>query len=815
MHRRIGVCLGVIALTLAVAGCWKSASRPLMPPPLSTVSETETATPTMSRPTVPPAPTSTPTALPSPTPTAVPAVLLADAEQALHEGDYATAVEAYGDLLVRPLDEDTRAQSLLGLGRAQLQDQAPAEAARSFQRLLDEHPESEQARKATFLLGDAWVAAGEPLSATQAYSRYLSMGTVITPYVNLSLGDAFRAAGAYTSSVAPYTEAIAEAPRRSFEADAREKLASAQIARGEYGAAVAQYDAILRIAEFAEYRARIEHQAAETLLLAGETEAGYQRHTSVVETYPTQEHAYLSLVKLVQVGRPVNDFLRGQVDYYGGAYGPAVEALYRYIRAYPETHSGDAHWYAGLSYWEADSLGLAVNEFRLLIDTHPENGRWGAAWLKLAEVYADQDRTDEAVDTYQAFVAAAPDHPLAPEALWEAAQLSERTGDLEDAAALYLDCQRAYPGADLAAAALFRGGLQLYQLGDLEEATEAWTRLADDYGDARYRPAALLWLGKLHLKHGDGEAASAALEAATAVGTDQYYGLRAAQIASSLETPPSAPPIHEPRQDTEAADETETWLAGWLELESPEGIGSLSPQLASDGRLRRGEELWRVDRFQQAKAELEALRSATYSNPLDQYQLARAYSDLGLYRSSILCAWRVINLSPVTTTLDAPHSLLRLAYPTYYEDLVLENAGRTGLEPNLIFSLIRQESLFESLATSSASAQGLMQVIPPTGAEIASEINWPPGYTTSDLYRPYVSLRFGTYYLAKQRDRFDGRIDVALAAYNGGPFNAQRWMGRAGDDQDLFLEQITFGETHLYVKRVQEHLAVYEALDSE
>jgi len=79
-------------------------------------------------------------------------------------------------------------------------------------------------------------------------------------------------------------------------------------------------------------------------------------------------------------------------------------------------------------------------------------------------------------------------------------------------------------------------------------------------------------------------------------------------------------------------------------------------------------------------------------------------------------------------------------------------AGLTGLDPLLVLALIRQESLFESLATSHAAAHGLMQVIPATGAQIAAELGWPPGYGTGDLYRPYVSLRFGTYYLAQQRD---------------------------------------------------------------
>jgi len=153
---------------------------------------------------------------------------------------------------------------------------------------------------------------------------------------------------------------------------------------------------------------------------------------------------------------------------------------------------------------------------------------------------------------------------------------------------------------------------------------------------------------------------------------------------------------------------------------------------------------------------------------------------------------RVVSLSPAATALDAPVFIARLTHPTYYEVLALQNARQSDLDPLLVFALIRQESLFESLATSTASAHGLMQVIPPTGAQI--------------------SLRFGTYYLAQQRDRFDDRIDVALAAYNGGPFRAVHWLESAGDDPDLFLELITLHEPRLYIQRIKEHLTVYQAL---
>ena len=65
-------------------------------------------------------------------------------------------------------------------------------------------------------------------------------------------------------------------------------------------------------------------------------------------------------------------------------------------------------------------------------------------------------------------------------------------------------------------------------------------------------------------------------------------------------------------------------------------------------------------------------------------------------------------------------------------------------------------------------------------------------------------MPFGTYYLAQQKVRFDGRDDVALAGYNGGPGNAQLWLEAAGDDPDLFLELVAFSETRSYIRLIKE-----------
>jgi soluble lytic murein transglycosylase len=107
-----------------------------------------------------------------------------------------------------------------------------------------------------------------------------------------------------------------------------------------------------------------------------------------------------------------------------------------------------------------------------------------------------------------------------------------------------------------------------------------------------------------------------------------------------------------------------------------------------------------------------------------------------------------------------------------------------------------------------------MQVIPTTGAAIAVELGWPPGYTDADLHRPQVSVRFGAYYLAQQRDLFDGDLMAALAAYNGGPGNAAVWLERAAGDPDLLIEVIGFEETRTYLRTIYEVFTIYRSLYS-
>jgi soluble lytic murein transglycosylase len=161
---------------------------------------------------------------------------------------------------------------------------------------------------------------------------------------------------------------------------------------------------------------------------------------------------------------------------------------------------------------------------------------------------------------------------------------------------------------------------------------------------------------------------------------------------------------------------------------------------------------------------------------------------------------------------DLPVLLLKTLYPTPYGGLVMGEARERDIDPLLMYALMRQESQFVPDALSHAEARGLAQVIPSTGQGIADALG-DTGYTTEDLFLPHVSIRYGTYYLASNLPQFDRKVLPTLAAYNGGPGNAARWLqGSALFDPDLFIERVDLFETEDYLRRVYHNFGFYELL---
>lgn len=154
----------------------------------------------------------------------------------------------------------------------------------------------------------------------------------------------------------------------------------------------------------------------------------------------------------------------------------------------------------------------------------------------------------------------------------------------------------------------------------------------------------------------------------------------------------------------------------------------------------------------------------------------------------------------------------RTAYPRAYEKYVAPYSRHWGIDDKLAYAVMRQESVFKPEAFSYAYAFGLMQIIPPTGVEIAEKIHY-PDFHPSLLNQPKVNTLFGTFYLSYLLNSFEREPVLAMAAYNAGPEAVSRWHQKyQNEEPDVFVELIPYAQTNDYVKKVLINYLSYQRL---
>lgn len=154
----------------------------------------------------------------------------------------------------------------------------------------------------------------------------------------------------------------------------------------------------------------------------------------------------------------------------------------------------------------------------------------------------------------------------------------------------------------------------------------------------------------------------------------------------------------------------------------------------------------------------------------------------------------------------------RAAYPLGYREAVEREAAQNGLDPALVYAVIRSESGFSSTARSSVDARGLMQLTPDTFQWVRYRLGEEGAAGSELLYDPYENIRYGCANLGFLVGEF-GREDTALAAYHAGRGSVSRWLGDESCSQDgATLDCIPYRDTDQYVKKVLETRDLYSRL---
>lgn len=382
-------------------------------------------------------------------------------------------------------------------------------------------------------------------------------------------------------------------------------------------------------------------------------------------------------------------------------------------------------------------------------------GRARRAWNR------DEDRA--ARDDYRSYLARFPNHRKRSDATHALARIAESAGDMPLAAKRYREILADHPSSRVAETAAWRQGFVLYLDGDYPGAAEAWRQLGANAAGVYWRARALEAMKKDRI----------------ARKIDQQL----------LQSDPTG--YYSWWLDTAGA-QISTTTSGI----KPAGTPSPPNSTTAQTHLAKAQLLAELGLPASAEQELDAVRAETGNTAF----LMEAYAQIGAWGRSIRIAR--------AREARGEKGLATAIHPQAHAEEFTRAGKRYGLDPLLLASLSRRESLFEERARSPVGAFGLMQLMPATAKELAGR-----PVTTEELAVARTNVDLGSRYLAQLLRKYDGRLIPALAAYNGGPKAVARWETRSGDRSgDEYVELISYRETRKYVKAVLENYRIYRQL---
>ena len=480
------------------------------------------------------------------------------------------------------------------------------------------------------------------------------------------------------------------------------------------------------------------------------------------------------------------------------------------------------------------------------------------AWGLLASTYARLKRTDDAVNAYKTLIQRFTDRPNPERAYLNIIDLYHETGGYAEALAwvkqtrtlfknnigdaLALFAQLRIHMAQSSWAAVLRDADELLKFSDL-----GGTRVPGGTSTAEVnfvRGYALEQLGR------NEEAIAAFLSIPD--GRNEYYGTRATQRLLDLATNQKSQSLVQMRLNA-FLNETKTASAAG-QFEQARAAAQSSLRLTNDPGVRTealknlqaaynalstyrlptlnkitllkqdpelgphetlANSLLLLGLYDEALPELLATRKVSTA-PDEDYSIAVLALRAGIPNRAVRFGEQIWKSVPPDYVIEAaPRELIELLYPAPFRESLLKHASSRNVDPRFVLSIARQESRFQADVKSVAAARGLMQFIPSTANDIATQVNF-NNFNQDDLYNADTAILFGSQYLANLFKQFPNQPQAVAGSYNGGADNLVRWIARSrANDADRYVPEIGFSQTKDYVYKVMANYWTYQRLYNE
>lgn len=629
--------------------------------------------------------------------------------------------------------------------------------------------------------GDALVML-RALSSDNSYA--------LNDYAQYRLASLYDEAGQNITAESEYLKVPELFPYSALAGKAYIRVAEINYKSSDFRKAAFYYDQAVKYGRSDSYKDYARYRGGVCYEKAGLPEDAAERYSQVEIYHPFSAHINDSRDRLKQTGFSRRKataqelFARAGVFFEKKDYSAAASSYKAFLDSNPSSSlAPQALLKLGMCYYRSGMSASAAQIFDSAKTIFPE------ALYYQGQALFNRGNIPDAFAYFTRIAEFFPESELASEAQLRVADYYSKNGYEDLAENLYAAIIKKFPRGSAVADACWKLGFSYYSKGRYDLAYSTFGEAFEKAPNSLVTASCLYWQAKSAEKMEMKEAAEQIYEKAAVRYPNTYYGYR-------------------------AADRLNMDLPHFKAVTLP--VVSFSYVPSDNRHWIKFCELMRARAYDSAFEEAEVFYGES-SDSQDKRKarvgMASVLAAQNDYQRSIRLAEIEVRESLAAGDIEGDSSgAMAVSYPRWYGQYVEKYCEKFGVEPSLMYALIREESRFNPRGLSRAMAHGLTQIMPSTGRGIARNLGIRP-YNTSMLFEPELNVKMGTYYLSQQLRSFKGDKHLALASYNGGSGNVRRWVRKNGaSDIDEFVESIPYKETRGYVKKVLESYWQYKRI---
>jgi len=590
-----------------------------------------------------------------------------------------------------------------------------------------------------------------------------------------------------------------------------------------------------------------------------------QKYKKLIETSQSDDYALYSLKKLEELERThrlslafssLELWQRGMVYFNNREFWRSQRYFLEVInREEQGKRSADSHYKLGLSYYRQRNYPQALRWFRSTMEKFTGSSWEADALYQMGMCYSRQGKNEEALECFLQLKRRFPHHRLAPNALLRIIEHHHHQGEGRKALTFVDEFLRRYETHSLCPNALMEGVLICRENRWLDSALYYLNRTLNGKHPEGITAEALFWKGRLCEAMNLLPEAEISYQKLLSLYPNNFYSFRGDERlkAHFSHGDPSHTPMlwadgreslrqgnlqkaresfqilyylsnngKEKQESLSLLDRCYSQVEEYqkikeLKLYNPRPLRADPQGKRSISHLEKAEELLFLHLYEEGVEELAAappdergeLSSRLYSQ--SHYQREARH-----FHQSIRSAETLIKSMPSQLPFPLfPRAIQELLYPLGYLPLVEVSSASRGVDKYLVAALIREESRFHPQAKSSASARGLMQLIPSTARQMGRRLGF-PSFSVEELYRPQLNIELGVEHLRELLEEFQGNLFAAIASYNAGSEVVRRWLQNCTTEEpEELLVEIKYEETKKFVQLVMRSYWRYKEIYGE